>query len=270
MKNADLLPFYTRQTPNTDPGEYGALFHALPQGLPELCRLIKCQLIHPARIKKERHLLTEYTRKEDENFDKVSEMLEALVERNADGLTADRLPSERLLLSCRFHSLLLISMLRSRGVPARSRVGFASYLSENNRKYIDHWICEVWEEAEQRWIRVDPDQERIDIQGDEFLVAGDAWLMARDKEINPQLFGVKKSWGMPYIRNNLCYDLNAVLGNELGYWDYPPLCQKEMDKLNGEELSLLDEIALYLQDPDEHHAKLQALFSEHDVLQFNR
>ncbi|EJL39673.1 transglutaminase-like enzyme, predicted cysteine protease [Brevibacillus sp. CF112] len=268
MTKAELLQFYTTFTPNTDPGEYGYLFYELPQGLPELCRLIKCQLIHPTMIKKVRHALTDYTRNEDEKFYTVADMLDALVERNADGLTYDRLPSERLLISCRFHSLLLISMLRSRGIPVRSRVGFASYLSENGQKYIDHWICEVWEQAEKRWIRVDPDWELVDICGDEFLLAGDAWLMARDKEINPQLFGVKKSWGMHYIRNNLCYDLNAVLGNELGYWDYPPLCQKEMDDLDWEELQLLDEIALYLQDPDENYAQLQALFSEHDFLHF--
>lgn len=268
MTKAERLQFYSTYTPNTDPGEYGYLFQELPQNLPELCRLIKCQLIHPAMIKKGRHLLTDYTRNEDETFYRITDMLEALVERNAGGLTYDRLPSERLLLSCRFHSLLLISMLRFQGIPVRSRVGFASYLSENGRKYIDHWICEVWEEAGKRWIRVDPDREIVDVQGDAFLMAGDAWLMARDNEINPQLFGVKKSWGMPYIRNNLCFDLNAVLGNELGYRDFPPLCQKAMDELDVEEWQLLDEIAIYLQDPDEHYAQLQALFSEHDFLQF--
>ncbi|WP_431809049.1 hypothetical protein [Brevibacillus agri] len=52
MTKAELLQFYTTFTPNTDPGEYGYLFYELPQGLSELCRLIKCQLIHPTMIKK--------------------------------------------------------------------------------------------------------------------------------------------------------------------------------------------------------------------------
>jgi len=268
VNNTQLLQFYTAYTPNTDPHELRYLFDELPSDLPALCKLIKCQLIHPNTVKKVRHLLTTFTKNEDEKFYTVREMLDALVERNANGIIFERLPRERLIVSCRFHSLLLISMLRSMGIPVRCRVGFARYLSEHQSKYIDHWICEVWDEREGRWLKVDPDLEIIDLQGDDFLLAPDAWLMARDKEINPQLFGVKKSWGMHYIRNNLCYDLHTILGRELRYWDYPPICQIEMDDLDLEELQLLDEVAMYLQDPDENFALLQELFLEHEFLQF--
>ncbi|MNI31899.1 Transglutaminase-like superfamily protein [compost metagenome] len=213
-------------------------------------------------------MLSSYTKNEDEKFYKIHDMLEALMERNANGIIYERLPRERLIVSCRFHSLLLISILRSKGIPARSRVGFARYLSEHELKYIDHWICEVWDKGAGRWIMVDPDQQIVDLQGDGFLLAGDAWLMARDKEINPQLFGVKKSWGMHYIRNNLCYDLHAILGQELGYWDYPPICQGEMNDLDFEELQLLDEVAVYLQDSDTNFELLQAIFQENESLQF--
>ncbi|AIQ67609.1 transglutaminase family protein [Paenibacillus graminis] len=268
MNKSQVLQFYTEYTPNTDPFSLRYLFDELPSDLSGLCRLIKCQLIHPGMVKKVRHLLTSYTKNEDEKFYTIHDMLEALVERNANGIIDERLPRERLIVSCRYHSLLLISMLRSMGVPVRGRVGFARYLSEHQLKYIDHWICEVWNEGESRWIKVDPDMEIVDLQGDDFLLAGAAWLMARDKEINPQLFGVKKSWGMHYIRNNLCYDLHAVLGRELRYWDYPPICQKEIEDMDFEELQLLDEVSIYLQDPDAHFGQLQALFLENESLQF--
>ncbi|MNL67190.1 hypothetical protein D3C87_1917530 [compost metagenome] len=59
-----------------------------------------------------------------------------------------------------------------------------------------------------------------------------------------------------------------MLGQELRYWDYPPICQKGIDELDFEELQLLDEVSMYLQDPDAHLEELQALFLENEFLQF--
>ncbi|KAA9005467.1 transglutaminase [Paenibacillus spiritus] len=268
MNQLQLLQFYQSYTPSTNPHELAYLYEDMPEDWSELCRLIKCQLIHPAAVSKVRHLLASHTKNEDEHFYTVHDMLEALLDRNANGLIDERLPRERLILSCRFHSILLLSIARSKGIPARGRVGFARYLSENELKYIDHWICEVWDESGGRWVRIDPDMQIVDLRGDGYLLAGEAWLMARDKEINPKLFGVKKSWGMHYIRNNLCYDLHAVLGRELRYWDYPPICQRNMEDLDFEELQLLDEIAVCLEDPDSHMEELQRILEENEALQF--
>jgi hypothetical protein len=267
MNSQEVLNFFSKMTSNTDPGDLRYFFDDIPSELEPLCHLIKCQLIHPDMVEKFRHLLTNYTKREDRDFCSVREMLESLLERNANGIIFEREACQRLIVSCRYHSLLLISMLRSKGRPARCRVGFARYLSPIHNKYYDHWICEVWNQKEERWMLVDPDQEMIDIQED-FLPAGDAWLMARNKEINPKLFGVKKSWGFFYIRNNLCHDLNAVLGHELRYWDFPPICKKEMNELDFEEMQLLDEVAVYLQDPDQNFDLLQSLFLNNECLQF--
>ena len=48
IKNeADLLDFYKQYSSFTNPGEYEYLYESLPESLPELCRLIRVQFIHP-------------------------------------------------------------------------------------------------------------------------------------------------------------------------------------------------------------------------------
>ncbi|MBN1143130.1 MAG: hypothetical protein JXA72_01860, partial [Bacteroidales bacterium] len=42
-----VLEFYKQYSSFTDPGEYAYLYKNLPDSLPELCRLIKSQIIHP-------------------------------------------------------------------------------------------------------------------------------------------------------------------------------------------------------------------------------
>jgi hypothetical protein len=44
---AGLLDFYRQCSPFTDPGEYAYLYKNLPDSLPELCKLIRSQFIHP-------------------------------------------------------------------------------------------------------------------------------------------------------------------------------------------------------------------------------
>lgn len=54
---------------------------------------------------------------------------------------------------CRHSNVLLAAMLRTQGVPARARCGFAGYFTPG--KFEDHWVCEYWDAAEKRWILVD-------------------------------------------------------------------------------------------------------------------
>ena len=61
-------------------------------------------------------------------------MLKGLLQRKEKGLIMERKPEERLVVSCRFHSMLLASILKYQEVPARVRVGFANYLDKKNNK----------------------------------------------------------------------------------------------------------------------------------------
>ena len=56
--------------------------------------------------------------------------------RDARPLTEHRALTAYLYGTCHDFALLAVSALRERGIPARLRVGFASYFRA------DHWVCE--------------------------------------------------------------------------------------------------------------------------------
>jgi hypothetical protein len=73
--------------------------------------------------------------------------------------------------------MLLASILKSQAVPGRVRAGSAGYLAPETGKHFDHWVTEVWDEQTGRWMCVDADVKRVDV--DDFEIAGDVWLAAR-------------------------------------------------------------------------------------------
>ena len=114
--------------------------------------------------------------------------MEGLVSYDSRGLVKDRKPENRLMLICRDNALLLASILKYRGIPARVRYGFAPYLIPGF--HANHVICEVWNEKDNRWMLVDPSADRIDFAREEFDFSNDVWLKMQKKEIDPKLYGM--------------------------------------------------------------------------------
>ncbi|HNX57685.1 MAG TPA: transglutaminase family protein [Spirochaetota bacterium] len=255
---------YLAFSTNTDPGEYIKLYEKLPDDLAELCALIKKQMIHPTRIGDFPEL--EGLGSEDTQFYSVKEMLAELVKRNPSGLVISRAPKERLRVSCRFHAMLLASILKSKKIPARVRVGFAPYLvPPGYDKSVDHWICEVWNKDGQRWMLVDPDIQKIDFPRPEFEFAGDVWLKLRsdrDGERAGERYGVGQWWGREYVKANLLHDLFCVMNNELIYWEGCELARKSIPSMDKSDLALLDNIAKLLKNPDENYRELKTVFAD--------
>lgn len=83
----------------------------------------------------------------------LSALLDTAVERSPGPLHARRAPEQQVAGCCRDHSLFAIGVLRSHGVPARSRVGFARYFEAD--RALDHVVVEYWNG--ERWIRWDPE-----------------------------------------------------------------------------------------------------------------
>ena len=255
---------YLAFSANTDPGEYSKLYDKLPDDLTGLCALIKKQLIHPTRIGDFPEL--EGLGSEDTQVYSVKEMLAELVKRNPSGIVSSREPKDRLRVSCRFHAMLLASILKSKKVPARVRVGFAPYLvPPGYDKSVDHWICEVWNKDEKRWMLVDPDIQKIDFPRSEFEFAGDVWLKLRndrDPERSGERYGVGQWWGREYVKANLLHDLFCVMNNELIYWEGCALARKSIPSMDKSDLALLDKIAKLLKDPDANYRELKNLFAD--------
>ncbi|GIK54752.1 MAG: hypothetical protein BroJett015_04150 [Chloroflexota bacterium] len=259
--------FYQHFGPNSDPGEYGWMLDGLPDSLAALCELVKHQLIHPSQRQEYRGALPPGGQNEDARFTAVSQMLAALYKRNEAGLVMSRPSRQRLIVSCRNHALLLAAILKRHGIPARLRVGFAEYVSDRKGKYVDHWICEVWQEAESRWLLVDPDTKMVDIPRSDFKLAADVWLSARQGFTYPSLYGVGRWWGWEPIRQNLIHDFEACLNLEPTYGDGPPLFRVKKSDLTQSQVQLLDEIAHLLQDSDVNLEALLRLQQENERLQ---
>ena len=97
-------------------------------------------------------------------------------------------PEDRLVLGCQSYALLLASILKYKGVPARLRYGHATYLIPGF--HVSHVICEVWNRGEKRWMLVDPNLNMVDFNRNRFDVSNEAWLLLQKGEIDHHQYGL--------------------------------------------------------------------------------
>ena len=270
IKNA--LDFYRNYSYYTNPGKYSYLFQSLPDSLEELCKMIKCQFIHPVDIGPYRDIFPPNRHYEDPRFPTSEKLLAGLLALDSNGLSFNRKPENRLIVTCRYHSIFLASILKSRNIPVRLRYGFAPYLSKNKDYHICHVVCEVWNEKANRWMLVDPDRKMVDIPKNEFELAGDAWLQYQKGEITElEKYGVAKTWGEYNILDMLCHDFASILGQELLYWERPPISKNEsmdISNLEKEKVDVLNNISMLLKIPDDHLSEIKAIYDKYNFLQY--
>jgi hypothetical protein len=128
----------------------------------------------------------------------VEQLLGLIAARDARPLGVAREPAGRIAGNCRHFSVLMVTMLRFQGVPARARCGFGGYFGTGI--FEDHWVCEYWNKSSQRWMLVDAqvdarqrelfpiDFDLTDVPRDRFLIAGDAWIKCREGTEDLELF----------------------------------------------------------------------------------
>jgi hypothetical protein len=168
------------------------------------------------------------------NLRYAEDMLARVRDLNAAPATERRAPTERMLGCCRDFSLLFVSMARHKGIPARSRVGFASYFVPG--WYLDHVVPEVW--IGDRWVLMEPEidpgyrdsndgagLDPHDLPRDRFLVGPQAWNDARTGRRDPARFVVAPGLevpelrGWPYLLHNLVLDVVALHKQDAVLWD---------------------------------------------------
>ena len=263
---------YAVQTEFSDPGVHAGLFDALPDDVAGIGAVVRNLLIHY------RGGGIEFTGDRLAEIDHrwVSAMLTTDQKRNGTALAVPREPVDRLVGCCRDYTLMFVSALRHKGIPARSRIGFAVYFASGFNH--DHVVAEYWNGD--RWVMIDPELDpagdhpfnTLDMPKGPFLSAAEVWLGVRAGDLDPDLFGVDP--GLPirggwFIRNYVHFQHAHLQGDELLLWDNWGTMSGSLD---GADVDLTDQVARLLvasDNGDETAAKeLTDLYRTNPALTF--
>ena len=253
-----MLEYYSQSSPFTDVSNYRHLIKDLPTDIPDLCKTLQGLIVH--YIASGINFSPERKAEVDTRYAK--DILKTMCTLDASPLSVARNPEKCFVGCCRDFATLFVSILRERGIPARSRIGFAPYLNPNFNH--DHVVAEYWNG--QKWVIVDPQitPEMVrfnphDMPEDSFITASQAWQMLRQGKINPDLYGVmpflpyKGDW---FIRNYVILELAALNKHEMLLWDWWGAMS---DKLEG-NLGLIDKAAELILQGDSKWQECLKLF----------
>ncbi len=225
----------------------------------------------------------------------MEDLLDKALQLDPRSLALPRSPEQRVVCCCREFATLFCAILRNTGIPARSRCGFGLYFVEGY--YEDHWMCEYWDQHQERWIQVDPQIDPyqqsflqvsfspLDMPVGAFMVAGDAWKKCRSGEIgpnrcgiscDPKRFGLETLYGLWFVRGQLLRDFAALnkvetipflvrLGKGFS-WEPWRLVGASDAELTPEEYHLLDTIAKYSTQPDRFFNEIRSLYQSTEAL----
>jgi hypothetical protein len=229
MTDAEILEYYARPGAMTAAGAQAGLLDGLPADLGGLVGAVQGLVIHE-------HLAGAYgvtltpEQRETVHVRPAADLLAAIGEADGRPLGVARAPEGRIAGNCRMFTVLVVTMLRARGVPARARCGFGRYFGSG--MFEDHWVCEVRDAGSGRWFLADAQLDAVqrdlfgigfdilDVPREEFLVAGQAWARYR-AGADPAAFGlsVLGQGGAWWIAANLIRDVAALRGREMLPWD---------------------------------------------------
>ena len=203
-------------------------------------------------------------------------MLERLLAQDDRPLTAARPVDTRLVGVCRHFTVLLAGML----APKACRPGHAAASARifNSGRFEDHWVCEYWNGAEERWVLVDAQLDALqqaklkvdfdvqDVPRDRFVIAGDAWARCRAGDADPSAFGIFDMRGLWFIAGNLMRDFSALNNMEMLPWDVWGAMILPGEPLQTDLLALFDPLAILTRAPDAAFPELRRLYEGDDRL----
>lgn len=158
----------------------------------------------------------------------VADRLALVLNGDAVPLTVPRPPARRTIGTCRDYALVLCGLLRSKGVSARVRCGFANYFHDG---WEDHWVCEYWDRKSRSWHLNDAQLDDVlqnelgiafdptDVPRVSFLTAVQAWMACRAGQHDPDQFGHGETKGLWFVKVNVMRDHYAINNRETSGWD---------------------------------------------------
>ena len=226
--NFHLLDGFRQHSPITLPGRYSTALTALPNNVASLAASVQGLFVHSDYL--------DLYGIDAEDAASISRetlplelRLESLLRKNASPLDHPRPIHEREIGTCRDYAVMLCGIVREKSVPARVRCGFASYFTSD--RYEDHWLCEYWNDQDDRWTRVDAQMDEVhrehlgitfdisDVPSACFLSAGEAWELVETEKVSPDTFGHGKDTGLWFMHVNLARDYLSLRGQEVSPWD---------------------------------------------------
>lgn len=270
-----MLNHYRSFSQFTDPGLYReSLQRDLPEDIGEVGRLVKQQVIHTMSLRAAREgakmnpaygdvsKVPWYRQGEDDYFPTAAAILAELYRRDPRGFVPERAVENKLIITCRFVAILMVSMLKSRGIPARVRAGYAPYIRPD--KIEDHWITQYWHAPEERWLTIDADtslEERpfdpFDMPPDTFGFAANCWLAVREGRQDANAFSVHGESALEDLATQVLCDFHCLMNNEITYTQAPIFVAVDFNTIEEEKLRAIDDFARLMQQPDENFAQLQ-------------
>jgi hypothetical protein len=210
----EALEFYKKHDLFSDPGEYASRYLELPTQLDALHAAINELLIHNWKVERDRPGWIKAHPQEVDVFTRpIHKVLERIISLHPKPWNRPRPPDRRAVIDCRHFSLLLCSIFRQRGIPARTRCGFATYLEETH--WMDHWVCEFWDDEQGQWMMEDADLQLHSVPSNQFYTGIHAWEMSRKMPSMARQFGYgseEQERGAWVARANLVRDFAALNG----------------------------------------------------------
>ncbi len=281
--NPTLKEHYLQTGPFTYAGPYREYFQSLPDDPRELGNLISHQIVHRVTLREGNTNanadlrygdMNEFPwyrmRCEDDMFLTAAAITAELFRLDPRGFVPDRRVENKLILTCRYVSVLVSAIYKAKGVPCRSRAGFAPYFQPG--KSMDHWINQVWNEQENRWQAIDADGfydeaamglNQYDMREERFDWAAQSWLSIRGGKTDGKEFLYADGLGtcsLKAVVRYLFYDFHALMNHEISYLFQPCYIDEKFDSLTEEDFKELDELAKLLLAPDENFAALTELW----------
>jgi hypothetical protein len=256
-----MNPIYRQQSSVSDPKHYASRFAELPKDMASLHQAVNNIFVHMWKMQ---GVALPSERKGEYCIRPVVDIL-AHVAAYEDAPYSKQRPREKQYVGdCRHAALLLCSMLRHQGIPARVRHGFCQYISDDGKKFHHHVITELWNG--ERWVLEDPDIMRHDIPTSEFHFAIDAWQAYRKGEIDPDNYYLHTDlsgwWTIPILMQR---DIASLACFEAGSSDCWGLSLPEHEVTDDEKL-MLDDAAKMLVEANYSYEASEAVLQKYPSL----
>ena len=274
----NMLDHYRAFSQFTYPGLYQErLQHDLPTDIRQLGLLVKRQVIHSGVLSMGRegtktnpaygniHEVHWYRQGEDDYFPTAAAILAELYRRDPRGFVADRAVENKLIITCRFVAILMATILKTRGIPARVRAGYAPYILPDRPE--THWITQYWHAPEERWMTIDADTslenrpfDPFDMPPGTFDFAAHTWLAVREGRQDANAYAMNGLSALESLATLVFFDFHCLMNNEITYLQAPVFITSDFNTVEEEKLQEIDALARLMQQPDENFVQLQTLW----------